>query len=164
MTDERATPANHHPRANRLLAALDPADYRELAPHLRVEQLRRGAVLQHPGEEIVGVWFPHDCVLSFTAMLREGETVETGTIGREGAVGFVAALGDRRAVSRAIVQAPGNASRIDGIPFRGVFEARPRVRGLCLRYYEAFIAQILQSVACNARHALEARLCHCTGC
>jgi CRP-like cAMP-binding protein len=97
-------------RANRLLAALDPADYRELAPYLRLERLLRGTVLQHAGEEVTGVWFPHGCVVSLTAVLREGETVETATIGREGVVGFIAALGDRRAISRAIVQAPGAAS------------------------------------------------------
>jgi hypothetical protein len=39
------SPANHRSRANRLLAALDPADYRELAPHLRMEALPRGTVL-----------------------------------------------------------------------------------------------------------------------
>jgi CRP-like cAMP-binding protein len=146
-------------RANRLLAALDPADYRELAPHLRVEGLPRGSVLQHAGDEISTVWFPHDCVVSLTALLRDGETVETGTIGREDVVGFIAALGDGRAVSRAIVQAPGAASRISCARFREAFDARPGVRNLCLRYYEALIAQLLQSVACNARHPLEGRLC-----
>jgi CRP-like cAMP-binding protein len=146
-------------RANRLLAALDPADYRELVPHLRVERLPRGTVIQHVGEEVAGVWFPHGCVVSLTAVLREGNAVETATIGREGVVGFIAALGDRRAVSRAIVQAPGTASWIDRPGFRAVFEARPGVRHLVLRYYEALIAQLPQSVACNARYALEARLC-----
>jgi CRP-like cAMP-binding protein len=146
-------------RANRLLAALDPADYRELAPHLRVERLPRGAVLQHASEEVTGVWFPHECVVSLTAVLREGETVGTATIGREDVVGLVAALGDRQAVSRAIVQAPGAASWIDRPRFRAVFETRSGVRDLFLRYYEALIVQLLQSVACNARHALEARLC-----
>jgi CRP-like cAMP-binding protein len=146
-------------RANRLLAALDPADYRELAPHLRVERLSRGDVLQHAEEEVAGVWFPYGCVVSLTAVLREGETVETATIGREGLVGFIAALGDRRAVSRAVVQAPGTASWIDRPRFRAVFGAQPGVRDLCLRYFEAFVAQLLQSVACNARHELEARMC-----
>ncbi|HEX6015385.1 MAG TPA: Crp/Fnr family transcriptional regulator [Geminicoccaceae bacterium] len=152
------TMASDH-RANRLLAALDPADYRELVPHLRVEQLPRGAILQHPDEEVAGVWFPHDCVVSLTAVLRDGEVVETATIGREGAAGLIAALGDRRAVSRAIVQAPGAASWIDRPRFRAMFETRPGVRKLCLCYYEAFTGQLLQSVACNARHALDARLC-----
>jgi len=57
------------------------------------------------------------------------------------------------------VHITGSASRIERSRFRTAFEARPALRRLCLLYYEALVAQILQSVACNALHSVEARFC-----
>jgi CRP-like cAMP-binding protein len=150
--------AGDDPRANRLLAALDPGDYRELAPHLRVVRLRCGKALLEAGEEARHVWFPHDCLVSLVSVLGDGRTAETGTIGREGVLGFVSALGDSRPVVHGVVRVTGTASRVERARFNGVFEARPGVRRLCLRYAGALVAQVLQSVACNAYHPVEARL------
>jgi CRP-like cAMP-binding protein len=146
------------PRANRLLAGLEPGAYRALEPHLEVLELRRGAVLLKAGEEVAQVWFPHDGVLALVTRLEGGATA-TGMVGREGMADMVSALGDHCAVSRTVVQVAGTCSRIDGARFRAAFEARPAVRRLCLRYNEALVAQLSQSVACNALHAVEARLC-----
>ncbi len=150
--------ASDDPRANRLLAALAPEDLRHLEPHLRAVELRQGEALLEAGEEARHVWFPHDCVVSLVAFLEDGRTAETGTIGREGVVGFVSALGGRRAVVHAIVQIPGTASRVERARFKAAFDARPALRELCLRHAGALIAQVLQSVACNAYHPVEARL------
>ncbi len=147
------------PRENRLLAALGPGECAELAPYLHAVELRRGAVLMRPGEPVGYVWFPHSAVVSLTALLADGGTAESATIGREGAVGLVPALGDGRGASYGIVQVTGSASRMERSRFRAAFEDRPALRRLCLLYYEALVAQILQSVACNALHSVEARFC-----
>src|SRR4051794_13361154 len=81
------------PRANRLLAALDPGDYAALAPSLRAVRLRQGQTLLGAGEEARRIWFPRDCVVSLLSCLGDGRTAETGMIGREGVVGFAAVLG-----------------------------------------------------------------------
>jgi CRP-like cAMP-binding protein len=146
------------PRANRLLAGLEPGAYRALEPHLRVLELRRDAVLLEAGEEAGHVWFPQDGVLALVTRLEGGATA-TGMVGREGMVDLVSALGDHRAVSRTVVQVAGTCSRIERARFRAAFEARPAVRRLCLRYNEALVAQLLQSAACHALHPVEARLC-----
>jgi CRP-like cAMP-binding protein len=146
------------PRANRLLARLDPGAYRGLEPHLQVLELRRDTVLLEAGEEVAHVWFPHDGVLALVTRLEDSATA-TGMIGREGTVDLVSALGDHRAVSRTVVQVAGTFSRIDRARFQAAFEARPAVRRLFLRYNEALVAHLLQSAACNALHAVEARLC-----
>jgi CRP-like cAMP-binding protein len=153
---ERTAPAGH--QANHLLGALEPPDYQELAPHLHVVELDRGASLVKAGEEVAHVWFPHDCVVSLVSLLACGATAETGTIGCEGMVGFVSALGDSLPVVHGVVRIAGTASRMERGRFRAAFEARPAVRRLCLRYAGALIAQVLQSVACNAHHSVEARL------
>ena len=144
---------------NRLLAALEPRDYRELALHLERVQLGHGNVLLEPGAEIRHVWFPEDCVISLTVLMREGGSSEAATIGREGVVGLVSALGSRQVVSRSVVQMSGDALRLPLGPLRTAFGANPRFRQLCLCYVEALLAQLLQSSACAALHPVEARLC-----
>ena len=140
------------------MAALDPADREELAPHLQVVELRRGASLMEAGSHVAHVWFPHDCVVSLVSLRENGATAETGTIGREGMVGLVATLGNSHAVIHALVRIAGAASRMERARFEAAFDARPTLRRPYLRYAGALIAQVLQSVACTAHHSVEARL------
>jgi CRP-like cAMP-binding protein len=143
---------------NHLLAGLAAADYQVLTTHLETVELDRGALLIEPDTHFAHVWFPHDCVVSLMSLLGCGAMAETGTIGREGMVGFVSALGDGQPVVHAVVRIAGTASRIERGRFQAAFEASPALRRLCLRYAGALITQILQSVACNAHHSVEARL------
>jgi CRP-like cAMP-binding protein len=144
---------------NRLLAALAPDDLCRLAPHLERVDLARGAVLLEPDAELRHVWWPEDCVVSLAIPTREGGAAEAATIGREGMIGFVAALGvPPRALARDLVQVPGRALRLPLATLREAFAASPRLHQVCLCYVAALIAHVLQSVACHALHPVEARL------
>jgi len=59
-------------------------------------------VLQEQGEPIEQVYFPHDGIISLLAVMRQGDAIETATIGYEGA--SFAGLGQRRSHTRAVVQ------------------------------------------------------------
>ncbi len=146
-------------RPNRFLGALAPDDAALLAPHLRTLWLDRGTVLHEPGGPIEHVYFPHGAMVSMVALMQNGTSVETVTLGRAGVVGGSAALGARRAVGRAIVQLSGAASRLPASQFHAVARESKPIRELAIRYNDLLLAQIQQSVACNALHALEARLC-----
>jgi CRP-like cAMP-binding protein len=144
---------------NRLLAALEPNDLGRLAPHLERVDLARGVVLLEPHAELRYVWWPEDCVVSLVIPTREGAAAEAATVGREGMVGFIAALGvPPRALARDVVQVPGRALRLPLATLREAFAASPRIHQVCLCYVAALIAHILQSVACTALHTVEARL------
>jgi CRP-like cAMP-binding protein len=143
---------------NRLLAALTAADLGRLVPHLERVHLARGAVLLEPRIELEYVWFPESCVVSLTIPMADGAGAEAATVGREGMLGFVAALGSRRTIACSVVQVPGTALRLPVGPLRSAFGASPRVRQVCLSYVEAVLVYLLQSVACNALHKAEARL------
>src|SRR5262245_8614286 len=91
-------------RPNRFLATLSPHDFSLLAPHLRTIALERGAILHDVGEEVERVYFPRSGMVSLVAVMPDGTTVETATVGGAGVVGASAGLGARSAVSRAIVQ------------------------------------------------------------
>ena len=142
-----------------LLAALEPEDFRKLAAYLTLVELRHGEVLFDWGEEFRHVYFPHDGIVSLVVTMREGHTLEAGIVGREGVLGFAAALGERRSLTRDVVQAPGRASRLEVVQLEAALAAAPGLRRLCLCFVQALFGQIVQAVACNALHPAEARLC-----
>jgi CRP-like cAMP-binding protein len=146
-------------RTNRFLAALRSHDYSLLAPHLRVVELERGAVLHDVGEPIEYVYFPHSGMVSLVTIMLNGGAVETATMGRTAVIGGNTGLGSRRAIGRAIVQLPGTASRLPASQFHAIARQSDAIHELAVRYNDVLIAQIQQSVACNALHTLEARLC-----
>jgi CRP-like cAMP-binding protein len=148
-----------HGRFNRFLATLPPHDFSLLAPHLRTAPLERGVMLYDVGEEIEHVYFPHTGMVSLVAVMQSGASVETATIGRAGVIGASAGLGAHSTFARAIVQLPGTAAWLSAAQFHAAANQSQGIRDLIVRYNDLLLAQIQQSVACNALHALEARLC-----
>jgi CRP-like cAMP-binding protein len=144
---------------NRFLAALPADDIALLAPYLRPVSLERGVILHDAGDEIEHVYFPHSGMVSLVAVMHSGATVETVTVGRGGVIGATAGLGSRRAFGRAIVQLPGHAARLPVPHFHAAAARSAAIGDLVVRYNDLLITQIQQSVACNALHPLEARLC-----
>ena len=153
---------------NRLLAALPAAELASLTPAMKDVALERGAVLQRPGDIVEHIYFPHSGMISVVVVMQTGEEVETATIGREGALGTGVALGSRHATGRALVQLPGTAARIPAAQFVAAASRSAAIRDIAARYNTLLIAQIQQSVACNALHDAEARLCrwllNCSDC
>src|SRR4029453_1939335 len=145
-------------RRNLLLAALPAKDFALLAPHLKEAVLEQGVVLQEQGDRIDQVYFPHDGIISLLAGMRHGDGIETAAIGYEGAVGSFAGLGVRRSHTRAVVQVRGAAVRIAASHFRNAAEESEAVRGIIMQYGEILLIQVQQTAACNALHAVEARL------
>ena len=145
-------------RCNLLLAALPEQDLALLVPHFKEVHLDQGALLQEQGERIDHVYFPHDGIISLLAVMRQGDAIETATIGYEGAVGSFAGLGVRRSHTRAIVQVKGAALRIAASNFRKAAEESAIVRQIIVRYGEMLLIQVQQTAACNALHPVEARL------
>ncbi len=144
---------------NKLLASLAPEDLEALSRHLTPVSLEKGALLYEPGDEIDLIYFPHNAVVSLMTLMQSGEAIESATIGREGAVGFAAAIFPRRSLSRVIVQVAGSASRIPASQLGQACRDSERLRFLVDRHSDALFAHAIQSVACNALHSVEARFC-----
>jgi CRP-like cAMP-binding protein len=147
-----------HGRSNHFLATLPPHDFSLLAPHLRTASLERSAMLHDVGEKIEHVYFPHTGMVSLVAVMQSGATVEAATIGRAGVIGASAGLGAHSTFARAIVQLPGTAAWLSAAQFHAAANQSQGIRDLIVRYNDLLLAQIQQSVACNALHTLEARL------
>src|SRR6187399_989275 len=93
-------------RENRLLAALDPADYALVRPHLSTTCFARGAILQEQEAPVAYVYFPMSGLVSFISIMGDGQEIETAVVGRDGAVGAHVGMGGSNAFARATVQIP----------------------------------------------------------
>jgi len=143
---------------NRLLAALPDDERAKLAIDLARVRLVQGEVLFDPDERPNHVYFPLTGMISLVAPMNDGAAVEVATIGPEGAVNLIQGLGTGCVFWRAIVQIPGEALRIERARLQAIRAGSEAMRAVVGRYTEAFLVQILQLVACNALHAVEARL------
>jgi CRP-like cAMP-binding protein len=144
---------------NSLLEALPAEERRALAPHLETVHLARGTVLAEAGDALGHVYFPYDGVVSGTLTMRDGDTAEIATVGREGMVGIGVALGHAEAITRNVVQVAGEAARLPVAELEAALARSPAVRALCLSYVMALLFQVIQSSACNALHPTEQRFC-----
>jgi CRP-like cAMP-binding protein len=115
-------------------------------------------VLYERGARIEFVYFPESGTISLLAPMADGDAVEVGTVGNEGIVGVSVALGSNTSPYRATSQIPGRAFRLRVADFREAAPPGHPLHGLALRYAEALMIQIAQSVACNRVHTVSQRL------
>src|SRR5437763_12563058 len=97
---------------NRLLDTLGSEQLARLGPYLTVEALSLNQIVQKHGKAVANVFFPTSGVISITVIMRDGTSVEVGTVGREGMVGVQAVLGDDTSLNEAMVQIRGSALRL----------------------------------------------------
>ena len=154
-----ASPDQHHtPVRNGLLAALPPEDFELLRPGLRPVALAFDQTLHPAGGAVDAVFLPESGMVSLLATLDGDDQVEVGLAGKEGLVGVSAVLGDGRAITEARVQMEGAALRIGAAALRAAVDESAALRGVLLRYVQAFHTQVTLTAACNARHPIEQRL------
>jgi CRP-like cAMP-binding protein len=141
---------------NRLLAALPNEEYRRLQPHLTTVPIPVRQVLHKRDQPLDAVYFLNGGVASITTTLSDGTTMEAATVGDEGVVGIEAFLGaDAVAAGDAFIQVPDtSAERLGVAQFRRELAKRGALRQLIGRYAQVLIAQMMQTSACNARHAV----------
>jgi CRP-like cAMP-binding protein len=142
--------------SNKLLDALPRKHFELLAKHLISVQLAQGTVLFEAGDEVDEVYFPQTGMISLLAVMRDGKTIETASVGREGAM---AGLGLHVSRVRAIAQLPLFASRIAAPQFRKAAEASKPIADMCILCNEVLLEQARITAACNALHHIEARFC-----
>jgi CRP-like cAMP-binding protein len=143
---------------NRLLLALPNRVLKRLAPELEDIRCSSGQVLLDADSSLDHVFFPHSGVVSVVAVYANGNTIEMATIGREGCSGVQALLGAKMSSVRLLVQIPGSAAKMSRTAYSRALESMPSFRALMYDYVEAFLEQVMVSVACNGAHGLKERL------
>jgi len=97
-------------------------------------------------------------VFSLVIRMRDGGTVEVGTIGNEGFVGAPVFLGADKSPTTAFCQVPGDALRMAD-DFRKEVRRGGPFHDLVRRSTQAMVNQISQTVACNHLHSVQERMC-----
>jgi hypothetical protein len=142
---------------NRLLDALPVADRERLMRLLRPVFLDIRTVLFEPGQAVVSVDFPVNCVVSLVTPFGGGAIVDVATVGNEGIVGVPLVIGSSLAV-RAICSVAGEVLRTDASTYLHEVERRGPLRAVVDDYLQALFGQIAQAAACNRLHSTEQRL------
>jgi len=149
--------ANFHVR-NDILHALLNSEYKHLSPKLERVALKRGEIIYQADQRIDHVYFPETAVVAMIDTVEDGSTIEVGIIGHEGMVGINVFLGCLVTPDKAIVQISGTAMRMKTTDLRKELRFGSPLQRLLLRYTQALLAIISQSVACSQHHSVPQRL------
>ncbi len=143
---------------NGLLAALRDEDRALLEPHLSERAFSSGEVIYRPGDDVEQCYFPLGPVLcSYLVELDRDTQVETILIGREGAGGGIVSSGGLPAYARLSVLHGGQFLSMAIAELDEAKRASPMIADLFARYADCMMAQVFQSIACNAVHTIEQR-------
>jgi len=142
---------------NELLRRLDHASLERLRPKLRSVSLQDEEVLYRAGDRISHIYFPITAVLCMLTIMEDGRTVETLTVGNEGASWVSASLGTPTMPCQTMVAVSGTAHKIatrhveEEIRHNGIFH------NLLTEYSHALLISSLRTGSCNALHSLSQR-------
>lgn len=149
----------HDPKQNRILAALSLSEYAHLVGDLEMVELTFGQALCDSGDILEYVYFPTSCIVSLVSTTRNGSSAELAMTGNDGLVGVPLVLEDDQAAYRIVVQSPGTAYRLKTEVVHWELDQGGELKHLALRYTQALMTQMAQSVVCNRHHSVEQRLC-----
>lgn len=153
-----ATPESIAPVKNRILIALPAEERARLISKMETVYLEQGQILNSPEEPIRDIYFVNDALISVLSLLRDGATIEVGTVGREGISDTSVLLGSDITVHQALVQIPGSALRVKTEVFKEEVKRCEQLQLQLLRYARLLLAQVSQVVVCNSLHSIEERL------
>ena len=143
---------------NRLLIALPSRNLNRLMSGLEHIRCQSGEVLMDADGALDHIYFPDSGVISMVAVYADGSAIEMATVGREGCTGVQAFFGAKSSSARLFVQIPGTAAKMSRTAFIRALASMPSFRSLMEAYVQAFLEQIMVSVACSGAHSLKQRL------
>jgi CRP-like cAMP-binding protein len=156
-TDE-LTRADEAFAGNRLLSTFSTEARALIEPYGETVQLNAGDVVLSRGEMVKSSLFPiGPTIISLSVELSGGRTIEVASIGLRGAVGGIISCGQAPTFARATVLVGGSAYRV---PMQALEDAKRRsdfISNLFCRFSDYLLAQVMQSLACNAFHSIPER-------
>lgn len=147
------------PQQNRILAALSTAECARLEDDLEIVLLKLGQVLYEPGDRVDHAYFPTTCILSLMFTTENGSSAELAMTGNDGLIGAALVLGGDTTNYRVVVQSAGKAYRMRAEVMRWEVDQGGNLQRLVLRYIQALMTQMAQSVVCNRHHSVDQQLC-----
>lgn len=149
----------HHPRQNRVLAALPVTEYARLVDDLELVTFPIGEVLYESGDSLEFVFFPTTSIASLICSTKNGASTELAMTGNDGLVGIPLVLGGDTTTHAVAVQSEGGAYRLRAEIMRWELDQGGSLQRLSLWYAQALMTQMAQSAVCNRHHTVDQQLC-----
>jgi CRP-like cAMP-binding protein len=143
---------------NELLKTVDQSARARFSGRFQQVRLRRGEVVHNQGEPVDRVYFPIEGLVAVISETLAGESVQTGMVGCDGAIGAFEATGSGHHLAKGVVQIAGVALRTSAATYRDMVKASPDFRLAGELYIERLLMEARQFMACNAMHPVENRL------
>jgi CRP-like cAMP-binding protein len=157
MTLQTGSAEKSDPKANRVLAALEQADFDALMLVAEIVPLKFRKRLHAQDERVDAVYFPLTCMVSLVVTNDGTPRMEMATIGNEGVAGASEVLQAQIAMGLNLIQIPGIAVRIKADAFTKVVACRPLMQKVINQHLYALMRQVLYGAACNRMHSMEER-------
>lgn len=143
--------------ANKLLRLLQPPAFQRLAPKLKTANLHAKQVLYKPEQPIDTIYFPENAVICQMTVMKDGDTLETSTVGLEGASWISASIGAPSMPCETIVAIGGTAHAlgIDDLDLE-MRENEP-FRDVLTQYSHALLIHSMRMTGCTGLHSLPQR-------
>jgi CRP-like cAMP-binding protein len=149
--------ATANPFFNRLLSVLDEAGRNRFFSKMHRVELKTRQVLYLPDQRISEIYFPEDSVVAMLTVMRNGATIESATVGREGASWISASFRSPAMPCQTMVAIAGQAYRVPAQIVEQEIRHNGRFHDTLSHYSHVLLIQTLRSTACNGLHTLAQR-------
>ena len=140
---------------NSVLAGLNEAAASEVLHEGRLIHIETPRQIYEAGVPIDDVYFPIDAVLSVVTQMRNGGSIEVGTVGREGFSAIPLLLGATTSANESYCQVRGRVVVIGTDHFhRLLLNADDTFRRVLDRFLQAYVNMLGQLAACNGMHTI----------
>jgi hypothetical protein len=143
--------------ANKLLRLLEPPAFQRLAPKLKAANLRAKQILYKPNQSIDTIYFPENAVICQMTVMKDGDTLETSTVGLEGASWISASIGAPSMPCETIVAIGGEAHALDIHDLDLEMRENEPFRDVLTQYSHALLIHSMRMTGCTGLHTLEQR-------
>ncbi len=142
---------------NKLLRLLEPQAYQRIAPKLKLTALHARQILYRPNEPIHTIYFPDNAVICQMTVMLDGSTLETGTVGLEGASWISASIGAPSMPCETIVAIGGDAYSLNIDELDHEMRENAPFRDILTQYSHALLIHSMRMTGCTGLHTLEQR-------
>jgi CRP-like cAMP-binding protein len=142
---------------NKLLRLLTRRAFMRIAPKLKPARLRAKQILYRPNEPIDAVYFPENAVICQMTVMSNGDTLETGTVGLEGASWISASIGAPSMPCETVVAIGGDAHALAIDDLDRETQENEHFRDVLTQYSHALLIHSMRLTGCTGLHTLEQR-------
>jgi CRP-like cAMP-binding protein len=151
------TPSTITKTANHLLSALKPSDFSQVARNLTRVRVRPKQIIYKPNAPLDFIYFPEDTVLCLLTLMSNGDSIESATVGREGASWISSSVGARSMPCETIAVHEGTALKLAVEDLDRELKGNRPFRDVLTEYSHALLIASMRTSACHGLHGLQER-------